>query len=169
MTKKQDNILNSVANKLGVPVKKLWGLIQFESGWNPSAKNPYSSARGLIQFVDKTAQSLGYLNSLDLIIKNPTIESQLLGPVYNYLKKYVPYDTDQALFMAVFYPVAMRWPESKHFPDWVKRVNPGINTPLDYMNKVYNRLNWRYVPRFFIFGLSVVAAYYLLKPKKLRR
>lgn len=37
----------------------LEGLIQRESGWNPNAKNPTSSAAGLFQFLDSTRKNYG--------------------------------------------------------------------------------------------------------------
>lgn len=47
---------NDAAAKHGVPVAVLAGLIQTESNWNPSAKNPTSSATGLGQFIKATAK-----------------------------------------------------------------------------------------------------------------
>lgn len=161
LTKNQEKALQYVADKIGVPKKKLWGLIQFESSWNPSAKNPYSSARGLIQFVNKTARGMGYRSSYDLVLKNPTIEDQLYDPVLKYFMQYIPYKNDQSLFMAVFYPKARFWPELKEFPAWVLKVNKGIRTPLDYMNYVYKKLNWHYIPRFIILGVAVLSTFYL--------
>lgn len=42
-------------------------LVTQESGWNPKADNPTSSAYGLFQFLDSTAQNYAGKN----IIKNP--------------------------------------------------------------------------------------------------
>ena len=125
--------LKNVSSIIGTSPEQLAELIAFESRFNPQIKNPNSSARGLIQFLDKTAQDMGFSNSLDLVTRYPTISDQISGPVLEYLKKYSPYPTKQALFMAVFYPAAQYWPENKEFPDYVKESNPGINTPLDYM------------------------------------
>lgn len=157
--------LNLISSKLGVSPLKLKYLIEFESKWNPLIKNPYSSARGLIQFVDKTARGLGYSSSLDLVNKNPSRVEQLLGPVYNYLKKYKPFINDQSLFMAVFYPVARYWPGNKLFPSYVQKVNPGIKTPNDYVRKVYVRLGILYIsPIVLVAGVGV--AYYIYKQQK---
>lgn len=128
--------LQEVSASLGIDPMDLYNLIKFESNWNPQAKNPNSSARGLIQFTDKTAQSLGYKDSLDLVTKNKSIESQLYFPVLQYLSKFKPFPTKQSLYMSVFYPVARNWPLSKEFPDTVKKVNPGIVTVADYINKI---------------------------------
>lgn len=137
--KNERNVLSEVASRLQVDPSHLYRLINFESGWNPKAKNPYSSARGLIQFIDSTARELGYENSLDLVEKNPTVEEQLAGPVYQYLKKYAPFPNEQSLYMAVFYPVARRWSLGTEFPEHVKKVNPGIEVVGDYVEKVRNK------------------------------
>lgn len=143
-------VLYDIAYKLGTDPKWLYTLINFESGWKPKIKNPLSSARGLIQFVNKTAKGLGYKDSLDLVNKNPTISSQLKNPVYRYLKQYRPFPTDQSLFMSVFYPKARYWSPKKKFPPLVMRYNPGIKTPSDYVRKVYKRGSLRYVSPFTI-------------------
>lgn len=134
----EQSALIDVAAAIGSDPGDLSKLIQFESGWNPAAKNKLSSARGLIQFIDSTARSLGYTDSLDLVSRNPTRESQLRGPVFQYLKKYAPLDTRQALAMSVFYPSFMRVPPLTEFPSGVQRVNPGIRTVRDYLYKVYS-------------------------------
>ena len=127
--------LENVANTIGVNPTWLVDLISFESGFNPTIKNPNpeSSARGLIQFINEVARELGYISSLDLVNKNPTIEGQLLGPVKEYLKKYMPYPTKQALYMGVFQPAAQYWPLDRLFSAKAREMNPGINTPGDYM------------------------------------
>lgn len=132
--------LKALSIKLGVPYKSLYTLINFESKFNPTIKNPRSSARGLIQFINQTARNLGYESSLDLVQKNPTIKSQLEGPVYQYLKQFKPFPNDQALFMSVFYPKARYWNPKRWFPyDPVRRDNPGINNPQDYLNYVHGK------------------------------
>jgi hypothetical protein len=145
-----DPTLVSVSRSLGVKPEWLHRLIQFESRWNPQARSgiPYNKskvdkgleepkyARGLIQFIDSTAIDLGYESSLDLVEKNPTIKDQLLFPVLQYLKKYMPFPTEQSLYLAVFYPAARNWTPSRVFPDSVRSANPGINCPQDYVNKV---------------------------------
>ena len=134
----ENQVLKTVAADLGTTPAALSALIQFESGFNPKAKNPFSSARGLIQFTDTTARALGFNDSLDLVTRFSTIEKQLLL-VHKYLKKYAPFRDDQALFMSVFYPAARDWPITREFPDYVQAVNPGIKTVLDYVNKVYGK------------------------------
>jgi len=127
--------LQVVASSLGVNSNDLYNLIDFESGWNPKAKNTFSSARGLIQFVDSTAQKLGFKDSADLVKKNPTTIDQL-SIVKRYLQQFAPFGSQQSLYMSVFYPSARTWSTSTVFPDSVRNVNPGITTVSDYMKKV---------------------------------
>jgi len=128
--------LEQTAGLLNVPAAWLDSLIAFESNWNPLARNKISGARGIIQFMHKTAQGLGYNNADDLILKNPTAAKQLTGPVYQYLKQYKPFPTKQSLYMAVFYPVARTWTPSTVFPDTVRNANPNITTVQDYIDFV---------------------------------
>lgn len=140
--------LNDVAGKLGVPPNWLAAVINFETAgtWNPQIKNPNSSARGLIQFLDATAKRMGYESALDLVTKHPTIESQLRGPVLKYFLGIAPkFKSKQDLWFAVFLP---RYRSSPH--DTViyaedpakqavfRRANPGVVTVGDYYRKLEN-------------------------------
>jgi soluble lytic murein transglycosylase-like protein len=162
LSAEETKALNNVATKLNVDPKYLTALIDFESGWNPKAHNPNSSARGLLQFIDSTAQSLGFISSLDLVNKNPDRVSQLNGPVYKYLKQFAPFKTSQALFMAVFYPKAMNWPATQAFPDTVRSKNPGINTPADYVKHVFSRLNVDFVEKTATISLTGILILFLI-------
>jgi soluble lytic murein transglycosylase-like protein len=72
-----------------------------------------------------------------LVQKHPTIESQLLGPVFAYLKKGMPYNRNpQDLYMQVFYPAARKWFPGIAFPAIVQKQNPGIATVQDYVSRV---------------------------------
>lgn len=128
-------LLQMMASRLGVNASDLFNLIKFESGWNPKAKNPYSSARGLIQFTDSTAKNLGYKSSLDLVKKNPSVKDQL-PIVERYLSWFKPFTGKQSLYMAVFYPAARNLDPNTLLPANVRKVNTGINTPGDYIKKV---------------------------------
>jgi len=138
-TKEDLKIAEQVAKEFGVPFKVLDVLIKFESNWNPQAKNPKSTARGLIQWIDSTAQSMGYGSSLDLVNQHPTIASQLQGPVRQYFRKYAPYANENEFIGAVFYP-AYRRDLSKVLPAAVQKVNPGIRTMGDYIAGVRGKL-----------------------------
>lgn len=134
LTASEAAALASAAAQIGIPKEWLFGLIMAESGWNPTIKNPYASARGLIQWVDATAQALGYASSADLVAKNPTREAQLAGPVVKYLKKWAPIRSPAELAAANFYP-AYRNKLDTPLPPAVQKVNPGIVTVRDYFDK----------------------------------
>jgi len=135
-------VLRQVAGALSVNPDWLYKLIDFESGWNPAARNPISTARGLIQFTDTTARGMGFGDADFIVEQYPEIESQLLTPVYGYLKPFAPFPSEQSLTMAVFYPAYRAMPLTLAFPDSVQSVNPGITTPEDYIKKVFGR-DWK--------------------------
>lgn len=58
--------LKNTAAKLNISWESLLKLISFESGWDPKARNPSSGARGLIQFMPRTAEGMGYKSTLGL-------------------------------------------------------------------------------------------------------
>jgi len=134
----KDDALNYVASRLGVPPDALDKLINFESKWNPLARNPISGARGLIQFMHSTAKTLGFKNADELVEKYPTIENQLYGPVLTYLSQFKPFGNPfpQSLYLSVFYPAFRRMPLDTLFPDAVQKSNPGIKYVGDYVAKV---------------------------------
>jgi len=137
---RESDLLDLTAIQLQVDPDDLYRLIDFESGWNPLAKNPNSTARGLIQFVDSTSRKLGYSDSSELVQLNPTITDQL-PIVKNYLMGFKPFYGKQSLYMSVFYPAARSWQTGKKFPESVRIANPGIDTVGDYMNKVDKKNN----------------------------
>jgi hypothetical protein len=48
-----------------LPPGTLMGTVNLESHWNPNARNPNSSAAGLLQFTDSTARQYGLTNPFD--------------------------------------------------------------------------------------------------------
>lgn len=70
-----------------------------------------------------------------LVAKYPSRIEQLRGPVFDYLKKGIPYRSEADLFLQVFYPAARNWPLYQEFDRDVQKANPGIRTPADYVNK----------------------------------
>ena len=145
LTAAEDGALRHVARELGVEPVLLAALIEFESRWNPQAKNPRSSARGLIQFMDATARGMGYDGSDDLIASHPDTVSQLRCCVRDYLAPQRPFRDEppalpgQSLFLAVFYPAARRWHPDRKFSARVRAANPGIVTVRDYVDHVMRR------------------------------
>lgn len=161
LTEREATILRGIALRLNVNPQYLYDLIDFESRWNPKAKNPKSSARGIMQWINARARDLGYADSAALVRENPTVEKQMLI-VEKDLSRYKPFPTIQSLFMSVFYPAAKNWPPNKEFPDSVKKANPGIETPQDYVNFVYSKLQ-KPAPVLLIAIGAGILLYYILK------
>jgi hypothetical protein len=152
LTQTEINAFHETARRLAIKNPQwLIDLVRFESNFNPKAKNPYSSARGLIQFIDSTARHMGYTDSLHLVNTYPTVTSQLNKPVYDYLQPYAPFNQEFQLYMAVFFPAARKYAPSTPFrtiyrdiygANWseryatFKKQNPGILTPQDYVNYI---------------------------------
>lgn len=57
--------IRQVAKQEGVDPETMVAIAQIESGLNPDAKNPNSSAAGLFQFIDGTAKQYGLANKFD--------------------------------------------------------------------------------------------------------
>lgn len=143
-------IIKDAAAVIGVDPSWLDSIIGFESRHNPQIQNPIAYnqgrvdqgadtprfARGLIQFTDETAQWLGFADSLDLVTKLPDYQSQMEQAVIPYFVKYAPFPTKQSFYMTVFYPAYRSKDIDAEFPAFVQRVNPGIRTVRDYINKV---------------------------------
>lgn len=147
-----------IASEFGIPYSVLDAIIKNESGWNPTIKNPTSSARGLIQFIDATAQTLGFANSADLVAKYPDQVSQLRGPVRSYFQMYAPFKSEDEFIASVFYPAYRRTPE-RVLPDSVQKANPGVVTMGDYIARVRRRLGLpvaSLVPLFLLFGAGAL-------------
>ena len=58
-------IITGAAQRYGIDPRLMLGVAQIESGGNPAAKNPNSSAGGLFQFIDSTAKGYGLANRYD--------------------------------------------------------------------------------------------------------
>lgn len=152
-------LLIGVAKRLGINPDHLYKLIKFESNWNPKARNPISGARGLIQFTNTTARGMGYNDADEIVAIYPSIEEQLQGPVYDYLRPLKPFRGKQDLAMSVFYPKARSWFPYWIFPSNVRKSNPGIIFVRDYVRKVYHDVD--YIP---IVVLGVIG--YIIYKKK---
>lgn len=59
------DIITQAANRYGVDPRTLLVTAQIESGLNPNARNPNSSAGGLFQFIDSTARGYGLKDRFD--------------------------------------------------------------------------------------------------------
>lgn len=163
ITSTELDLLKSISFSLGVNYNDLYKLIDFESGWNPQAKNPFSTAKGLIQFTNSTAKDLGFVDSSDLIKKNQSIVDQL-QIVYKYLSRYKPFKNKQSLYMAVYYPAAMNWDRFKQFPDSTYLGNYNIKTPQNYIDLVDKNITKK--SNIFILIAGAILFYILTKGKK---
>jgi len=81
----------------------------------------------------------------NLVKKYPDRISQLKCPILAYFKKWAkikPFNgTEQDLYMTVFHPVSRQVPPDTVFPANVRKDNPGIKTPQDYINLVNGKKN----------------------------
>jgi hypothetical protein len=68
--------------------------------------------------------------------------------------------------MSVFYPKAMFWNVNKQFPEYVQRVNPGIKTVSDYLQKVYKNVYYNMMPKILIIGAIAYLSYILILKEK---
>jgi peptidoglycan hydrolase-like protein with peptidoglycan-binding domain len=102
--------LKKVAANLGVSEKDLIGIMKHESELNPRAVNPFTKATGLIQFMPKTARSLG--TTVDEIYKMSATEQ------LDFVEKYYKSNNVRAgddigdLYMSTFMPAAKDKPDS---------------------------------------------------------
>lgn len=129
------DLIVATSDKLGIDPAWLANVINFESGFNPAAKNPYSSASGLIQFMEETANGLG--------TTTPAIRAMSARQQMPLVERYFwPYrgrmKSQEDVYMVVFYPKAVGKPDYV-FSAAVQKANPGIRTPRDYVQKANSR------------------------------
>lgn len=140
-----------VARAVGANPFDLAALIEFESdGWNPAAVNPSSGAVGLIQFMPATLRKISKATGQHYTpagVRQMSAEEQL-DLVQFYLALVAdgrweggrgPLDTPQRLYLAVFYPKARYWHETREFPQSVQNANPGVRTVADYVRAINTR------------------------------
>ena len=109
-----------IAKLLNVDPGYLMIVMNNESGLDSTAKNPTSSASGLIQFMDATAKAL---NTTTAELRAMANYDQL-DYVYKYLKVYKNQLKSVAdVYLAIFFPVALYKSDSYEFPSWVVKAN----------------------------------------------
>ncbi|MEI6508587.1 MAG: transglycosylase SLT domain-containing protein [Bacteroidota bacterium] len=145
--KNQDAFANKVidiANKLGTKPEYLMIVMNNESGLDSTAKNPTSSASGLIQFMEATAKELG--TTTKALREMSNIDQ--LDYVYKYLNVYKnKLNSAGEVYLSVFYPLALFKDDKYLFPNWVVKANKIFDTNKDgiltkgefkdYVNKKY--------------------------------
>jgi hypothetical protein len=127
----------AVAGRLGIDPAWLANVINFESaGGNPQARNPTSGATGLIQFMPSTARKLGTTTAALAAMTG----RQQMAWVERYFAPYKSrMKSQEDVFSAVFYPVAMGKGPGYTFPAKVQEQNPGIRTMGDYVRLATKR------------------------------
>ena len=119
-------IVGEVSEKIGIRPEWLLAVMAKETAgtFSPSIKNPSSSATGLIQFTEKTARGL---DTSTAKLAKMTREYQM-NYVYKYLKPFTgKLHSFADVYLAVFFPAAIRWPNNKRLPNWVYVANMGID------------------------------------------
>lgn len=114
------NKVKNIADRLGINPNWLMAVMHFESKLNPKAVNPISKATGLIQFLPSTAVAYG---TTVTELKNMTALRQL-DFVESYLTGKPTMKSFLDVYLAVFYPVAINWSDTKQFPSNVVAQNP---------------------------------------------
>lgn len=79
-------VITEAANRYGVSPDALMRVAMIESGGNPAAKNPNSSAGGLFQFIDSTARQYGLSNKFDAA-QSADAAARLMRDNATYLRK----------------------------------------------------------------------------------
>lgn len=121
--------VKDIASNLGIPADWLMIVMNFETGgsFSPSVKNPLSSATGLIQFMEATAQDLGTTTAALAQMTNV----QQLDYVYKYLarvqKTYGQFNHLVDVYLAVFYPASIDDSLDFVYPNRVYAVNKGFD------------------------------------------
>lgn len=101
--------VRSVAKSLNLDASWLMAIMYHESGINTTAKNPSSTATGLIQFTRATAIALGTTTTA-LARMTAVDQMDYVEKYFNQYKGRISNLTD--CYMAVFYPKAMGQPDS---------------------------------------------------------
>ena len=124
------------AADLNIDAYALANVINFESGFNPRAKNPTSSASGLIQFIESTAKRLGTTTAA---IRQMSAVQQM-DLVRRYFEPFKALRREHSVAMAVFYPKAINWPSFRPFPLKVVKANGWkFFTPGGYISMMSKR------------------------------
>lgn len=126
-----------VAKNLDIDPAWLANVINFESvGGKPDAYNATSGASGLIQFMPgkgRSADRLGYtteqIRAMSGKEQMPLVEAYFRMVLRDNRRERLASQED--VYMAVFYPVAIGLPDYR-FPPLVVEQNRGIQTPRDY-------------------------------------
>ena len=116
--------VTEIAKRLKVNPSWLMRVMDMESSFQTTAKNPKATATGLIQFLEGTAKALG--TSTAALAKMDGL--QQLEYVYKYYKPYTgKMNSFAELYMVAFYPFAMKMSSafvlgSEHSAAYAKKI-----------------------------------------------
>lgn len=125
-----------IADYLGVNPNWLMAIMWFESRLNPRARNKYTRATGLIQWMPFTAPEYG--TTVDKLRDMSNLEQ--LDYVKRYFAKWRGKITDMAdMYLIVFFPLALKYPDN-----WVLRTSKGNSYIIAKQNKGFDTNNdWK--------------------------
>ncbi len=136
----------SISDDLGIKPEWLMAVMYNETAFtlDSKIKNPNSSATGLIQFTEATAENLD--TTVDELVAMSNVDQ--LDYVKKYLKPYASkMDSLSNTYLAVFFPKALYEADTFIFPAWAVSANPSFfkygNTKLafaDYVTDKYSNL-----------------------------
>jgi hypothetical protein len=170
-------------------------LINFETAgtYDPLIENPLpdSTAVGLIQINDPTAQDLFGMSANELVSKYPTFDEQMDNVVLPYLQQRkrvynddAPLFTKHELYMAVFYPAYIKRDSDTLFSERIQQANTyrtasgtvTIKSPAEYAAFVDRRIreDTLLVPKLLpviLIGTGIigVATWYLFRKRQSKR
>jgi hypothetical protein len=141
LNKIEMDALKEVSKTLGIQPEWLYAVINFESKWNPQSSSEYGSAKGLLQWTNIGVKSKGlekykFEDSADLIKRYRTKLDQIRFPVKDYLAHYAPWSNEYEFYMTTLAPKYKDWNPIKPLPEFIQKNNPGIKTPLHYVNRI---------------------------------
>jgi hypothetical protein len=144
-----------IAARLGANPSDLMACMAFETGrtFSPAARNPGSSATGLIQFMRETARSLGTTTEE---LAAMTAEEQL-DKVYDYLKPFTGRLGSLAdCYMAILWPPAVGQPDDfAVFANATEAYRKNKGLDINHDGVVTKRECAAYVERMLAEGLEV--------------
>lgn len=126
--------VREVAAKLGTEADWLMGAMFAESELKPTARNPYSGATGLIQFMPATAHGLGTTTA--------ALAAMSAVEQLDYVRRYFASFPQQlkaakdwlSLYLVVFYPAAVGKPDAFVLGS---QVSPGAVALIAKQNAIY--------------------------------
>lgn len=122
-----------IESELGINPDYLMACMMFESGLDPKARNPQSSASGLIQFMSQTAKELG--TTIEKIREMDAMTQ--LSYVYKYFRRFGTelHNWDLGdVYMAILWPKAIGKPANYHLftqGEAAYKVNAGLDANKD--------------------------------------